>query len=563
MRSSHRRIGVAGAICLLAACSSTSASKAVNPATAAPTVAPVATTAAPAPVTAAQAATTTQATAGAATTGAPATTGPATIAPTTTAAVLKYTGGDINVGLDGEPATLDPAANILSLPNASVYTAVFETLMTVPVGGEAQPLLLKTLTEAPDRLSWTLVVQDGVKFHDGTPFDAAAVKFNLSRQQASPYNGSVLKLVTAIDVVDPKTLKVSLKQPWTAFPTVLTTIVGIIASPASLADATKAGRNPVGTGPFQFVEWVSGDHVKVKKFDGYWGPQGALVDSITYKIVPDETARYTALKAGDLDAMTTIVRSAAIQARADGYAVIAPPENGYGPLLMNTSKAPFNDIRVRQALTIGWDRDAVAKAFDGDDTAHAGFGPYPQSSQWYVAPTVVPAYNPTKAKELLAAYGKPVKFKVIVTSGNQTITDSLKSIAQYWNEIGVSATVEQIPDLTTYITTVITGNYEMAGWIFGTSIEPDLTFFDYFHTGGANNWEKFSDPALDTLLDQGRVSTDEAERMKLYGQVQQILRTDAPVIFPSHGQLNIVVGKRVTMDPYYFFPARTVHLTGS
>ena len=486
-----------------------------------------------------------------------------TAAVATTGPASKFTGGDIRVGLDGEPPTLDPAGNSLSLANGSVYSAVFETLMTVPVGGTVQPMLLESMTEAPDRLSWTLVVRAGVTFQDGMPFDAAAVKFNLDRQQASPYNGPSINLITNTDVVDPKTVKVTLKQPWTGFPAALSTVVGVMASPASLSDSTKAARNPVGTGPFQFVEWVSGDHVTVKKYDKYWGAQGALVDSIIFKIVPDETARYTALKAGDLDAVATTTVTTSKQAAVDGYPVISAPPSGYGLLLLNTTKAPLDDVRVRQALNIGWDRDAIAKAFNGDDTAHAGFGPYPPTNKWYVAPTTVPSYDAAKAKALIKAYGKSVTIKLLITSGNQTTIDSLNSMAQNWNDEGMKVTVEQVPDLTTYVTTVISGNYQMAGWINGLSVDPDGSYFNQFHTGGSGNYEHYSNPALDALLDQGRTSTDEAQRMDLYGQAQQILRNDVPVIVTSHGKIDIIVGKRVTMDPDYFFPSRTVHLTGS
>lgn len=497
-----------------------------------------------------------------ATTSAVATTVGGTTA-SSTGPLSKFTGGDIRVGLDGEPPTLDPAANSLTLANGSVYNAVFETLMTVPVGGTLQPLLLQSLTESADRLSWMLVVRDGVKFQDGTPFDAAAVKFNLDRQQASPYNGPSINLITNTDVVDPKTVKVTLKQPWTGFPAALSTVVGIMASPASLADTTKAARNPVGTGPFQFTEWVSGDHISVKKFDGYWGAQGALVDSIVFKFVPDETARYTALKAGDLDAIATTTVTTSKQAASEGYPVISAPPSGYGLLLLNTTKAPLDDIRVRQALNIGWDRDAIAKAFNGDDTAHAGFGPYPPGNKWYVAPTTVPSYDAAKAKALIKEYGKAVKIKLLIPSGNQTTIDSLNSMAQNWNDEGMNVTVEQVPDLTTYVTTVISGNYQMAGWINGLSIDPDGSYFNQFHTGGSGNFEHYSSPALDALLDQGRISTDEAQRMNVYGQAQQILRNDVPVIITAHGKIDIIVGKRVTMNPDYFFPARTVHLTGS
>ncbi|HEY5874220.1 MAG TPA: ABC transporter substrate-binding protein, partial [Ilumatobacteraceae bacterium] len=130
-------------------------------------------------------------------------------------------GGFVTVGLDSEPPTLDPAANSLSLANGSVYAAIYETLFSItPENDTPQPLLAESVTESADRMSWTLTLKAGITFHDGTPFDAAAVKFNLERQKASPYNASYLIPLTAIEVVDPLTATLTLSEPWTALPSV-------------------------------------------------------------------------------------------------------------------------------------------------------------------------------------------------------------------------------------------------------------------------------------------------------------------------------------------------------
>ena len=319
-------------------------------------------------------------------------------------------GGVVTVGLDSEPPTLDPAANSLSLANGSVYAAIYETLFSItPEDGTPQPLLADALTESADRMSWTLTLKDGITFHDGTPFDAAAVKFNLERQKASPYNGSVLIPLTAIDVVDPLTATLTLSEPWTALPSVLTGVIGLMVSPTAAADTAAYQRNPVGTGPYQFVEWVPTDKVVTERYDGYWGDPAPL-DQLVFKFVAVEAARVAAFEGGELDAYTTIVDSTAEAARDDGAQVVAPPPTGYGYSYINLTKPPFDDVRVRQALQLAVDRDAIAAAYQGQGYADFANSPFVKDSEWWAPPETELRYDPDEAKTAarrLRAAGQP------------------------------------------------------------------------------------------------------------------------------------------------------------
>ena len=471
-------------------------------------------------------------------------------------------GGTVIIGLDSEPPTLDPAANSLSLANGSVYSAIYDTLFSfsatepVPV-----PLLAESLTEAPDRLSWTLKLKEGITFHDGTPFDAEAVKFNLERQKASPFNGAVLLPLVGIEVVDPLTLTLSLSEPWTALSAALSGIVGVMVSPTAAADAANFSRNPVGTGPFSFVEWVPSDKVVVEKFDGYWGEEPPS-DGLEFKFIPVEAARAAAFEAGELDAMVTGIDRTAEDAEGDGAQVATPQPTGYVFTFLNLTKPPLNDVRVRQALEMGYDRDAIAEAYQGQGYADAAFSPFVKDSEWWVAPETQPSFDPDGARALLAEYGQPVSLTFKLLGGNQELEDYMRAIVEYWNDIGVDAELQLIPDIGTYVTDIITGNYDVIGAV-GLSVgDPDLLTYNLFHTGGSTNYGQYSSAEMDAALEDGRHSNVDADRHAAYDTVQQIVRQDLPILFMWHGSLyHIGHPNLIGLEPTAFFPVRTIALT--
>ncbi len=466
--------------------------------------------------------------------------------------------GTMTVALDAEPGSLDPAGDSLSLANGSVYDGIFETLMQGDYVKAPTPWLAKTVTESADRLYWTLVLQEGVVFHDGTPFDAAAVKFNLERQRVSPYNGSGLTNITAVDIVDPMSVKITLAVAWTAFPNVLTGINGVMVSPASAADPEKVKRNPVGTGPYKFVEWIPSDRISLARNDAYWGENKAQLATLTYKFITDETARLTALIAGDLDAMTTIVDASVQEADSKGFQTSVPPVSGYGLIHLNNKKPGLDDDRVRRALEMSIDREALADAFDyfGYDTESGT--PISMTSRWYSAPATPNKFDPEGAKALLADYGKPVKFTIELLQGSQSTVDALAAIVEYWKQVGIEAKVKMVPDLATYVVSVITGAYEAVAWLAGEGSDPDGSLFAILHTGGPSNYSLYSNPEMDAALDEGRSAPDEATRMAAYAKAQDLFRSQVPFLVLTHGQMRILATKNVTgLTQAAFFPSRT------
>jgi len=468
--------------------------------------------------------------------------------------------GDLVVGLDSEPPTLDPAANSLSLANGSVYAAIYETLFVATPTDPFEPLLATEITPNADFTTWTLRLREGVTFQDGTPFDAEAVIFNLNRQKASLYNGSSLGPMKQAVKVDDLTVEIQLNQSWVALPSLLTGIVGVMVSPAA-ASAGGFDRNPVGTGPYRFVEWQAGQELVVQRHDTYWGESKAPLNSITFRFIPLETTRVAAFGAGEIDAFTTIIDDTAEQAKADGAQVIAPPPTGFGFTLLNTSKAPLDDPRVRLALEIGYDRDAIASAYQGQGYADASYSPLLRTSEFWLPVEGTPTYDPERAKQLLKEYGKPVKFTFRLLKGSQLIEDAVRATIEFWNDLGMDVTLELSNDLSSYVVATVTGGYDAVGWLGGSLGDPDSVFYNTFHSTGAGNYMRYSNQAVDAALDEARSNPDPAARKAAYEVVQAELRKDQPVLISSHGQIYIVASAKVAgLDPVFFFPSRSVRL---
>lgn len=482
--------------------------------------------------------------------------------PTATSSATPTDLGDLVVGLDSEPPTLDPAGNSLSLANGSVYAAIYETLFAATPTDPFEPLLATEITPNEDFTTWLLRLRDGVTFQDGTPFDADAVIFNLNRQKASLYNGSSLGPMKQAVKKDPLTVEIQLSQPWVALPSLLTGVVGVMVSPTA-ASASGFDRNPVGTGPYRFVEWRAGQELVVQRHESYWGEAKAPLNSITFRFIPLEATRIAAFGAGEIDAYTTIIDDTADQARSDGAQVIAPPPTGYGLTLLNTSKPPLDDARVRLALEIGYDRDAIANAYQGQGYADASYSPLLRTSEFWLPVDEAPKFAPERAKQLLAEYGKPVKFTFRLLKGSQLIEDAVRATIEYWNDLGMDVSLELSNDLSSYVVATVTGAYDAVGWLGGSLGDPDAVFYNTFHSTGAGNYMRYSNPVVDTALDEARRNPDPAARQAAYRTVQEELRKDQPALVSSHGQIYIVANAKVGgLDPVFFFPSRTVRFVG-
>jgi peptide/nickel transport system substrate-binding protein len=312
---------------------------------------------------------------------------------------------DIVVGMQLEPPNLDPTAGAAAAIDEVVYANVFEGLTRYADDGSIKPALAESWEIAPDGLSWVFNLRDGVTFHDGTPFTAEDVVFSFDRAMAEDSTNAQKQLFNGINevtAIDDTTVEIGLDAPKGSLLTNLAWGDAVIVSPATAETNAQA---PVGTGPYAFANWVQGDRVELVRRDDYWGDPPAL-ERITFKFVSDPTAAFAAMMAGDIDAFPNYPAPENLaQFAADPrFQVMVGSTEGETILAINTARPPFDDIRVREAISLAIDRQAII------DGAMFGYGT-PIGSHFaphhpaYADLTGVAPHDPERARALLAAAG--------------------------------------------------------------------------------------------------------------------------------------------------------------
>lgn len=447
-------------------------------------------------------------------------------------------GGTLRVGLNADLTTMDPHMSTAAV-DRQVYQSIYLPLLRLEKDLTLKPELAVKY-EFTDPTTLVLTLRQGVKFHDGTDFNAQAVKVNFDRmmnpETKSP-RASEIASVKEVAVVDTYTVKITLKNPDAAFLAQLSDRAGMPVSPAAIAKfGADLARNPVGAGPFQFVEWVKDDHLTVKKFDGYWekGEDGQALpylDSITYKPVTDATVRLTSLKTGTLDIIDQIAAKDAAGLRAQKeFTFDEVPGLGYQGISISNAKPPFNKLEVRQALAYAIDREAIAKNILFD-TATAGQGPIAPSSWAYDASVNVFKRDPAKAKELLTKAGVtlPVKFPCMITNSpeGQLIGQALKEQVA---EAGFDMEI-QLLEFGTALAKYNAKDFIcfQIGW--SGRPDPDGNTHGFLHSKGGLNRDEYANPKVDEMLDKARTVYDQAERKKIYADALKTAVTDGSIIY--------------------------------
>ena len=431
---------------------------------------------------------------------------------------------DLNIGLRLEPPHLDPTAGAAAAIGEIGYANLFEGLTRIDRAGKIQPSLAERWDLSEDGKTYLFHLRTGALFHDGTPFSAESAKFSLDRARGdmsvNPQKG-LFEPIEAITIVDPSTLKVTLKRPNGAFLFNLGWPAAVMVSAPS-ADTNKT--NPIGTGPFKFSGWMKGSSLELVRNETYWGTHPKL-DKIIFKFVSDPTAAYGGLLAGDIDAFPIYPAPENLdQFRADKrFSVVVGNTEGKTILAINNGKKPFDDLRVRQALAYAVDRKAVI------DGAMYGIGQpigshYAPSDPGYVDLTAQYAYDPYHSKALLREAGvSDLKVKLMLPPPEYA-RRSGEIIAQQLKVIGIS--VELVPvEWAQWLSDVFKAkNYDLT---IISHVEPmDLDIYardDYYFD--------YHNAAYKAVITELSATTDEAKRLVLIGQAQKILADDSVNVF--------------------------------
>jgi peptide/nickel transport system substrate-binding protein len=439
-----------------------------------------------------------------------------------TAAMAART--DLVLGVVLEPPHLDPTAGAAAAIDEVVYANVFEGLTRIGPNGEVLPDLAQSWTVSDDGKVYTFKLHTGVKFHDGTDFDANDVKFSLDRARAENSVNAQKGLFAAIDtveVVDPATVKVTLKHPQGSFLYNMGWGDAVMVAPES-ADTNK--EKPIGTGPFKFQSWAKGSAITLVKSDHYWGDP-VFLDKAEFRIIPDAAAAVPALLSGDVQAFPFFPPDAVAQVKDNpSLKVVVGSTEGETILAMNNKKPPFDNLKVRQAISYALDRKAIIDGASGGLGVPIGSHMSP-SNKAYVDLTGEYPYDPAKAKELLkeAGFAGGIKATLKLPPPDYARLGG-EIIASELRDVGID--LEIVP-------------VEWAQWLDQVFIRKDYDLTIVSHTepndidiySRKDYYFNYDNPAFDKVIEELNLTSDEAKRDGLLKQAQKILADDAVVAF--------------------------------
>jgi peptide/nickel transport system substrate-binding protein len=490
--------------------------------------------------------------------------------------------GTIVVGLVAEPVNLDPA-QVTDLNSTRVGRRIVETLVTMPEEStQIVPGLAESWTISKDGLRYTFKLRKGIAFHDGTPFNADAVKFSIERQfnpehpfnklGKYPFSNYFFGNVKAVEVVGPQTVEFVLKEPRASFLTVLSAAAASIVSPTAVKKfGADYALTPVGTGPFTYASWDRGQRVVLEKNPAYWKFPVRL-DRVVYRPIVEDQARLTELLTGTLDLIVGVPPDFVAQLESNPKLSLLKQVGSHVWYLgINNQKKPFEDKRVRQALNYAVNKEAIVRdVLKG--TGSLSVGPVLPKT-WGAEPSLKPfPYDPERAKKLLAEAGYPGGFSTTLWtpesgSGMQSPVAMSTVIQSNLKAVGVNATIQTM-EWGAFLTKLRSKEQELfaLSWMAGNE-DPDMVMYPLLHssqwTPVGPNRALYKNPRFDELLHQARLATDQGKRAELYREAQRILMDDPPWVFIDHEVQIAAFSKRVQnfkLHPSFDLRVETISL---
>ena len=438
-----------------------------------------------------------------------------------------------------EPPGLDPTAGAASAIAEIVQYNIFETLTKINSDGTVSPLLAESWEVSPDLKTYTFKLRKGVKFQNGEPFNAAAVKFSFERagaEKSTNKDKRTFASMASVAAIDAHTVVILNKSLDPDFLFLMGQATAIIVEPKSAeTNATK----PVGTGPFQLSNWARGSAVTLTKWDGYRGAASIKMKKVTFRFISDPAAQVAALLAGDVDAFPRVTPRSVAQFKTNPkFQVVVNGSRAKTILAINNKKKPLDDVRVRRAIAAAIDRKAVIEGAGDGYGAPIG-SHYVPGAFGFVDTTGINPYNPDKAKALLAEAGvkTPLELSLILPpppyarQGGEVIAAQLA-------KVGIVAKIE---------------NVEWAQWLSGTYTNKayDLTIISHVEPFDLGNFAKpgyywgYESPQFDALFEKIQSAPRADDRAKLLGDAQRMLANEAVHAFLYQPQWVTVANKNL------------------
>lgn len=472
----------------------------------------------------------------------------------------------LRVGSDQNPTTMDPAL-YQDLASSQVMRNVFETLVAYDAEvKEIKPLLAESWEVSEDLSVWTFTLKKGIhfqkgEFQDGREVTAEDVKYSFDRE--IEISGMVrLYMVETTEVVDTYTVRITLKNPYAPFLTVLTDIgAAVVPREETEGWGEEFTLHPVGTGPFKMVEWVKDDHMSFVRDDDYWGEKPYLKE-LTYKFIPDKSVLAVALLSGEVDITVDILDQDVPKIQADPNVdpQMVPGCNIYA-VYMNSMQGPTTDPKVREAIFRAIDVEQIAKVLFPNGTGVAAYGPIPPGS-WAYNPDVQEFYTPydlEKAQALVEEIGDIPKM-TIYTPEDPNRRKAAVIIQSMLKKVGIELEVQSLEwGSFTEVTSKGDADLYTIGWTWYP--DPEFYIFYMFHSsrkGTYGNGGGYNNPEVDALIAKGESSADQQERIGYYREAEKLIMQDQ-VFYPLYHKM-VVTGVNKKVQGFTVSPDMTIRL---
>ncbi|GAA3705299.1 ABC transporter substrate-binding protein [Nonomuraea antimicrobica] len=476
-------------------------------------------------------------------------------------------GGTLNIALNADPDALDPSIST-TLVGREVFANMCEKLYDIDASASLVPQLATALPEvSDDGKEVTIKLRQGVKFNDGTPFDAEAVKKSLDRHRTWEKSArqADLAAVSEVTAVDPATVRLTLSQAFTPLTAQLADRAGMIMSPKALdAAADNFGASPVCVGPFTFASRTSGSQIVLDKAPDYYDAAKVKLDRLVYKIIVDPNVRAANLKSGDVQVADQLATTTVKGVQTDpNLTVVSGGGLGYYGITINTGNANGSTEQpgtvntalakspeLREAFELALDRDVINK------TVYNGLHevdcyPVALDSPYRSKDLQCPKRDLSKAKQLVQASGVPAPVPVTLTSPNDAVNQRLAQVIQQMaKEAGFDVSV-QTAEFVSTLEQGKSGKFDVLlnGW--SGRVDPDGNLTNLVTTKGSNNYSGMSDPGIDDPIKQAAAESDPAKRAELYGSSMRRAAELRGVLYLYHNKYYLGMSKNVAGVQYF------------
>ena len=453
-----------------------------------------------------------------------------------------HKGGHLVIGVSSEQQGFNPATGRFDGAGFIYGRTVFDPLMAITAAGTVVPYLAESLTSNRDFTKWTVTVRPNIKFHDGTPCDGAALLANIDRQYKSPLTGIAIQpLVASYEQTGPRSIMITMKRPWVSFPyTLASQQICFTAAPSMLAAPNGGTDHPIGTGPFVFESWTPNDHFTATANRHYWRPGLPHLDAITFKPIPDDSARSQALRSGTIDIMHAFNAQTLLEYRGNrqfsyaddsGRMVGSPNCNS---LMLNCATAPFDDPAARRIVATGLSSALFAKTIDQGISGPIN-GIFQPGSPYYSRHNPYPTFNQARATSMVKAYNAKHATKLAFSLNTVAAPTTLRAaqlVQQMMRTIGIPMSIKTMQQ-NELINDALYGSFQATQWSqFGT-ISPELNYIWFstttsHKTGVSITMARNSNPRIEAAMVTAMSSPRASVRVASWRRVNELLGQDIP-----------------------------------